>query len=80
MRSRNLALDVVWIASTLRRHRRYPYLEAPRRRAALGAAVGLLRPGQGYDLLEADDPRPALAELRGLATKVRTKVTRAPAA
>lgn len=80
VRSRNLALDVVWIASTLRRHRRFPYLEAPRRRAALGAAVGLLRPGQGYDLLEADDPRPALAELRGLATKVRTKVTRAPAA
>jgi predicted ATP-grasp superfamily ATP-dependent carboligase len=74
VRSRNVALDVVWIGSTLRRRRRYPYLESPRRRDALAAAAGLLRPGDGYDLLEADDPGPALAELRGLAGKLRSKV------
>jgi predicted ATP-grasp superfamily ATP-dependent carboligase len=74
VRSRNLSLDVVWIGSTLRRRRRYPYLAAPRRRQALAAAAGLLRPGDGYDLLEADDPGPALAELRGLAGKIRSKV------
>jgi predicted ATP-grasp superfamily ATP-dependent carboligase len=75
VRSRNLWLDVVWIASTLRRRRRYPYLEAPPRRAAVGAALGLLNPAAKYDLLEVDDPRPQLAELRGLATKLRGKVT-----
>jgi predicted ATP-grasp superfamily ATP-dependent carboligase len=77
IRSRNLWLDVVWIVSTLRRRRRYPYLEAPPRRAAVGAALGLLNPAAKYDLLEVDDPRPQLAELRGLATKLRGKVTRA---
>jgi predicted ATP-grasp superfamily ATP-dependent carboligase len=75
VRSRNVSLDVVWIGSTLRRRRRYPYLESPRRREALAAAAGLLRPGDGYDLLEADDPGPALAELRGLAGKIRGKVS-----
>jgi predicted ATP-grasp superfamily ATP-dependent carboligase len=75
VRSRNLSLDVVWIASTLRPRRRYPYLETPSRRAAVAAALGLLRPGDGYDLLEADDPRPQLAELRGLAAKVREKLS-----
>jgi predicted ATP-grasp superfamily ATP-dependent carboligase len=74
VRSRNLSLDVVWIGSTLRRRRRYPYLGAPRRREAVAAAAGLLRPSDGYDLLEADDPGPGLAELRGLAGKLRSKV------
>jgi predicted ATP-grasp superfamily ATP-dependent carboligase len=74
VRSRNVSLDVVWIGSTLRRRRRYPYLESPRRRDAIAVAAGLLRPGDGYDLLEADDPGPALAELRGLAGKLRSKV------
>jgi predicted ATP-grasp superfamily ATP-dependent carboligase len=75
VRSRNVSLDVVWIGSTLRRRRRYPYLQAPRRREALAAAAGLLRPSDGYDLLEPDDPGPALAELRGLAGKIRRKVS-----
>jgi predicted ATP-grasp superfamily ATP-dependent carboligase len=74
VRSRNLWLDVIWIASTLRPARRYPYLEAPSRREAVGAALGLLSPAAKYDLLEADDPRPQLAELRGIATKVRGKL------
>ena len=74
VRSRNLWLDVIWIASILRPARRYPYLEAPSRRAAVGAALGLLSPAAKYDLLEADDPKPQLAELRGIATKVRGKL------
>jgi hypothetical protein len=77
VRSRNLWLELLWIASTARRRRRYPYLQAPRRREALAVALGLLRPGDGYDLLEADDRGPALAELRGLATKLRSKAARA---
>jgi hypothetical protein len=75
VRSRNLWLEALWIASTVRPARRYPYLEAPPRRAAVGAALGLLSPGARYDLLEADDPRPQLAELRGLASKLRGKLT-----
>jgi hypothetical protein len=74
VRSRNLWLEVLWIASTARRRRRYPYLPTPPRSAALGGALGLFRPGDRYDLLEVDDPRPQLAELRGLATKVRGKL------
>jgi predicted ATP-grasp superfamily ATP-dependent carboligase len=73
VRSRNLWLDVIWIGSTLRPARRYPYLATPRRREAVGAALGLLSPSAKYDLLEADDPRPQLAELKGIAAKLRGK-------
>src|SRR3954449_2422268 len=38
VRSRNLGLELVWIASVLRRERRYPFLPAPRRRDAVAAA------------------------------------------
>jgi predicted ATP-grasp superfamily ATP-dependent carboligase len=74
VRSRNLSLDVVWIASALRRRRRYPFVAQPRRRDALAAAASLLRPGDGFDVLVRDDIRPGLAELATLATKLRTKV------
>jgi predicted ATP-grasp superfamily ATP-dependent carboligase len=74
VRSRNLALDVVWIASALRRRRRYPFVAQPRRRDALAAVVSLLRPGDGFDVLAKDDIRPGLAEIASLAAKLRAKV------
>ena len=63
VRSRNVGLELVWIASVLRRHRRYPFLPAPRRREALAAALRLPFPRDGFDVFCRDDPLPALAEL-----------------
>jgi predicted ATP-grasp superfamily ATP-dependent carboligase len=63
VRSRNVGLELVWIASVLRRNRRYPYLPAPRRREALTAAARLPWPRDGFDVLCRDDPWPALSEL-----------------
>ena len=74
VRSRNLELDVVWVGSVLRRRRRYPFLEAPPRRAALRAALGWLSPRDGFDVLSARDPRPGLAELSRIAFKLPRKV------
>src|SRR5690606_10963377 len=42
LRSRNLELDVVWIATVLRGKRRYPFLKFPPRTAALTALLGML--------------------------------------
>jgi predicted ATP-grasp superfamily ATP-dependent carboligase len=79
VRSRNLELEVVWIGSVLRRHRRYPFLELPPRRAAVQAAARLLRapPGDGFDVLSLGDLRPSLVEVVGVGTKVARKVARA---
>jgi hypothetical protein len=77
VRSRNLGLEMVWIGSTLRRARRYPGVPTPRRRAAVAAALRLLNPADGYDVLTRDDPRPGLLELVGIAAKLRRKVGRA---
>lgn len=74
VRSRNLELEVVWIGSTLRGNRRYPFLPVPPRRAGFGAAARLLWPRDGFDILSGDDPRPGLAELRKIATKVSRKL------
>jgi predicted ATP-grasp superfamily ATP-dependent carboligase len=74
VRSRNLELDVVWVGSVLRRRRRYPFLEAPPRRAALRAALGWLSPRDGFDVLSARDPRPGFAELRRIMFKLPRKV------
>lgn len=75
VRSRNLELEVAWIGSALRR-RRYPFLEAPSRRAALRVALALLDPADGYDILSRDDPRPGVAELRKIAGKLPGKLRR----
>ena len=62
VRSRDLGRELVWIGSVLRRRRRYPFLEAPPRRAALAAALRLPLPGDGFDVFSRDDPSPALAD------------------
>src|SRR5215211_3814146 len=75
VRSRNLELDVLWVASVLRRKRRYPFLPSPRRREALLAGVGWLSPADGYDILALRDPWPGLAELARIAKKLPRKVS-----
>jgi predicted ATP-grasp superfamily ATP-dependent carboligase len=74
VRSRNLDLEVLWIASVLRAKRRYPFLPVPSRREALGVALRLVHPGDGFDILSREDPRPGLAELAGIAVKLRRKM------
>ena len=69
VRSRHLELEAVWIASVLRRRRRYPFLPVPRRRQALRVALSLLDPADGYDIQDRDDPRPGLAEIARILTK-----------
>jgi predicted ATP-grasp superfamily ATP-dependent carboligase len=76
VRSRDLGLEVVWIGSTLRRARRYPFIPTPGRREALAAAVRLLYPGDGFDILAREDPRPGLVELANVAGRVRRKLGR----
>jgi len=76
VRSRNLELEVVWIASVLRGARRYPFLPVPPRRMALAAAARLFVPGDGYDILAADDPLPGLADILRIAGRLRRKIAR----
>jgi predicted ATP-grasp superfamily ATP-dependent carboligase len=77
VRSRNLGLELVWIASVLRRRRLYPFLPAPRRRDALTAALRLPWPRDGYDVLCRDDPLPAAAELAAVTTRLARKARHA---
>jgi predicted ATP-grasp superfamily ATP-dependent carboligase len=77
VRSRNLGLELVWIATVLRRHRRYPYLTAPRRREGVVAALRLLSPRDGFDVLSRDDPAPCVADAVHAASRVLRKVAHA---
>jgi predicted ATP-grasp superfamily ATP-dependent carboligase len=74
VRSRNLDLEVVWIASTLRGRKGRRLVFVPRRREGVGAAMRLLYPKDGFDILSWDDPRPGIAEIAGIAGKIRRKV------
>jgi predicted ATP-grasp superfamily ATP-dependent carboligase len=74
VRSRNLELDTLWIASVLRKGRRYPYLAVPRRREALRAAARLLSPADGFDVIDGTDPRPGLVDLVRVGGKLRRKL------
>jgi len=74
VRSRNLDLEVVWIASKLRGRRGRRLVLVPRRREGVEAAIRLLNPKDGFDILSREDPRPGMAELAGIAAKLRRKV------
>ena len=74
VRSRNLDLEVVWIASTLRGRRGRRLVFVPPRREGVEAAIRLLNPKDGFDILSREDPRPGMAELAGIAAKLRRKV------
>jgi predicted ATP-grasp superfamily ATP-dependent carboligase len=75
VRSHNLDLEVIWIGSALRGRRRR-LVSTPGRRDALAAALSLVNPRGGFDVLSRDDPRPGLVELARIARKVRRKVAR----
>ena len=77
VRSRNLRLELVWIASVLRRRRRYPFLAAPPRRDGLVAALRLPLPGDGFDVLCRDDPAPGISDAVGAAGHLLRKVRHA---
>jgi predicted ATP-grasp superfamily ATP-dependent carboligase len=74
VRSHNLDLEVIWIGSALRGKRGSRLVAKPSRRAALRAALSLLNPRGGFDVLSRDDPRPGLVELVRIARKLRRKV------
>lgn len=66
VRSRDLELELRWIAAVLRAPRQHDH-DTPRRREALVAAVRLLAPRDGYDIVARDDLQPAAAEIGRLA-------------
>ncbi len=70
----NLELTALWMASVLAGRRRFPFLRYPRRREAVSAALGMLRPRGRFDILSRDDPKPGLAELSKIARKLASKV------
>jgi hypothetical protein len=74
VRSRNLELDLLWIGAVLLGRRRYRFLPAPPRRAALRALAQLLNPACRFDILSLEDPRPGLAELRRTISKLWGKL------
>jgi hypothetical protein len=74
VRSRNVALELVWIASVLRKRRRYAYLAAPRRREAIRAALRLPLPVDGYDVLSLEDPLPGLVGIARVTSRLARKV------
>jgi predicted ATP-grasp superfamily ATP-dependent carboligase len=61
-RSRNLQLEVVWIASVLLGRKHYPFLPFPSRLSGLKAIFELFNPFYKFDILNLDDPKPGLAE------------------
>jgi predicted ATP-grasp superfamily ATP-dependent carboligase len=77
VRSRNGALELVWIMSVLRRKRRYKFLAAPRRREAVRAVLRLPLPRDGYDVLSLDDPMPGLSGMAKVTSRIAGKVRRA---
>jgi len=72
-RSRNLELEVVWIASAISGRQRHPFLPGPSRRQGLVAALRLANPADGYDVLSLRDPRPGATEFRKIVRKIRVK-------
>jgi predicted ATP-grasp superfamily ATP-dependent carboligase len=75
--SRNLELDLMWIASVFRGRRRHPSLEPPRRRKAVAALLELANPRFKSDVLSLRDPKPGLVELAKIARKLRGKLSQA---
>jgi predicted ATP-grasp superfamily ATP-dependent carboligase len=76
VRSRDLALEVAWVATVLLGKRSYRFETRPPRSAALGVACGLLSRAGGYDVLSRDDPLPGLLELLHTARMGVQRLTR----
>jgi hypothetical protein len=67
VRARNLRLEVSWIGAVATGRRRHPELPWPSRAGAAAAALSLLDPRIGDDLLVRDDIGPGLAQLAAIA-------------
>jgi predicted ATP-grasp superfamily ATP-dependent carboligase len=76
VRARNLRLEVAWIGAVAIGRRRYPELPWPSRVRAVGAALSLLDPRIGDDLLIREDIGPGLAQVAAIAGDVIGKVRR----
>lgn len=76
VRSRNMHLELVWIASVLRGARRYPYLPYPGRLEGVRALLDILRPSAEHDVLDREDPAPGIADLLAALGHVMSKVAR----
>jgi predicted ATP-grasp superfamily ATP-dependent carboligase len=74
VRSRDLRLELSWIASTFTGRTRNDLFEAPSRRDALRVFRALARSDDGFDVLSRDDPLPGLAEIVGLTGRALSKV------
>jgi predicted ATP-grasp superfamily ATP-dependent carboligase len=72
VRSRNLELDMLWMATVMVGKQRYPFLKMPSRLRGLAAFFGLFNPTYKFDIISLEDPRPGLAEI----PKVLSKLTR----
>lgn len=73
VRSRNLELDMLWIASVLVGKKRFPFMKMPGRVQALTALLGLFNPTYKYDILSLEDPRPGMAEIPKVIRKLTNK-------
>jgi predicted ATP-grasp superfamily ATP-dependent carboligase len=73
VRSRNLDLELLWIASTLRGRQGRRLVAVPPRRRALQAALRLAYPNDGFDVFARDDPRLSLAEIARIVAKLLRK-------
>lgn len=73
--SRNLELEILWIAKVLLGKRRQSMLPIPSRREGLKACFQLFSPRCKFDILSLDDPRPGFAELRKIGRKLLHKAT-----
>ena len=77
VRSRNLELDLIWIAQVLRHRPRYPFLPMPRRRQALAALLGLFNPANRFDILSLRDPWPSQVEFSRIIARFAAKLKEA---
>ncbi|QEG41893.1 carboxylate--amine ligase [Roseimaritima ulvae] len=75
--------ELSWIIRVLRGAGQHPVMQMPRRRAAVGAMVDLLKPHYRFDILSLSDPMPGIRMLRNfaaLATKpLRSRFRRSAA-
>ena len=76
VRARNLRLEVSWIGAVALGRRRFFELPWPSRRSAAGAALSLLDPRIGDDLLARDDLGPGLVQIAAIAGDAIGKVRR----
>lgn len=74
VRSHNLGLELLWIATVLAGKRRYPFLPMPGRIQAITALLSLLNPANKFDILSLTDPLPGLLELPKTAAKLARKL------